>query len=81
MPVFWIIIGVTGFLSAIVTRAAAKRSKLYWGAFAVSIIDAIAIMILTISEGAWLPWFIGLVTGVIGWTALDRAANRRGKQQ
>jgi hypothetical protein len=47
----------------------------------VGILDCIAIMILVISEGSWLSWFIGLVVGAIGWTALDRAANRRGKQQ
>jgi hypothetical protein len=81
VPVFWIIVCVTGFFSAIVARAVAKFSRLWWGALAVGVFDAIAILILTISDGEWLAWFLGLGLGVIGWTALDRAANRRGRQQ
>jgi hypothetical protein len=81
VPVFWIIVSVTGFFSAIAIRAFARYSRLWWGALAVGVFDAIAILILTISDGQWLAWFIGIVLGAIGWTALDRAANRRGKQQ
>jgi hypothetical protein len=77
----WLCVGVIGLVCCILMRTAVRKTPLWIGAMVGGTAAGIAIFILTIFDGEWLPWLIGAGLSFPLWVWLDRAARRHGPQR